>query len=179
MFRVRTRDLTPTFGSPLGAQLVDVYVHDAGRDADLDGRVVPAAQLRDRGGGAWSRLIEVQGFGQRYVDASGATLGDVGIRARRELALHHVQRDRRPASATPGPGWGFTVMLTGQDGFSPDQARGFAPTPQAFEFGVCAAASSDPHCTFAPGHGAQGDGRPGAGRDEPGRRARLHASTPR
>jgi glucoamylase len=27
-FRVRTRDLTPTFGSPLGAQLVDVYVHD-------------------------------------------------------------------------------------------------------------------------------------------------------
>ena len=27
---VRTRDLTPTFGSPLGAQLVDVYVHDPG-----------------------------------------------------------------------------------------------------------------------------------------------------
>ena len=25
-FRVRTRDLTPTFGSPLGAQLIDVYV---------------------------------------------------------------------------------------------------------------------------------------------------------
>ena len=30
IFRVRTRDLTPTFGSPLGAQLVDVYVHDPG-----------------------------------------------------------------------------------------------------------------------------------------------------
>ena len=29
-FRVRTRDLTPTFGSPLGAQLVDVYVHVPG-----------------------------------------------------------------------------------------------------------------------------------------------------
>lgn len=27
IFRVQTRDLTPTFGSPLGAQLVDVYVH--------------------------------------------------------------------------------------------------------------------------------------------------------
>ena len=25
---MQTRDLTPTFGSPLGAQLVDVYVHD-------------------------------------------------------------------------------------------------------------------------------------------------------
>src|SRR4029077_4447374 len=28
IFRVQTRDLSPTFGSPLGAQLVDVYVHD-------------------------------------------------------------------------------------------------------------------------------------------------------
>ena len=28
IFRLQTRDLTPTFGSPLGAQLVDVYVHD-------------------------------------------------------------------------------------------------------------------------------------------------------
>ena len=52
---------------------------------------------------------------------------------------------------TPGPGWGFTVVLTGQDGFSPDQARGFQPTPQDFQFGVCATASSDPHCTFNPG----------------------------
>ena len=42
-------------------------------------------------------------------------------------------------------------MLTGQDGFSPDQARGFQPTPQEFQFGVCATASSDPHCTVAPG----------------------------
>jgi carbohydrate-binding DOMON domain-containing protein len=43
------------------------------------------------------------------------------------------------------------VVLTGQDGFSPDQARGFAPTPQEFQFGVCATASADPHCTFDPG----------------------------
>jgi carbohydrate-binding DOMON domain-containing protein len=50
----------------------------------------------------------------------------------------------------PGPGWGFTVVLTGQDGFSPDQARGFAPTPREFAFGVCAAPSSDPHCTVDP-----------------------------
>src|SRR3989442_8456081 len=27
-FKVKVRDLSPTFGSPLGAQLVDVYVHD-------------------------------------------------------------------------------------------------------------------------------------------------------
>jgi hypothetical protein len=42
------------------------------------------------------------------------------------------------------------VVLTGQDGFSPDQARGFAPTPQEFLFGVCATASNDPHCTVDP-----------------------------
>ena len=27
---------------------------------------------------------------------------------------------------------------------------GWPPTPQAFQFGVCAAASGDPHCTFDP-----------------------------
>ena len=39
---------------------------------------------------------------------------------------------------TPGSGWGFSVVLTGQDGFSPDQARAFTPTAQPFTFGVCA-----------------------------------------
>ena len=50
----------------------------------------------------------------------------------------------------PTTGWGFSVVLTGQDGFSPDQARGFAPTPQPFQFGVCATGRSDPHCTVDP-----------------------------
>ncbi len=30
------------------------------------------------------------------------------------------------------------MVLTGQDGFSPDQARAFTATPEAFTFGVCA-----------------------------------------
>ena len=51
---------------------------------------------------------------------------------------------------TPASGWGFTVVLTGQDGFSSDQARGFQSTPQDYQFGVCASASADPHCTFDP-----------------------------
>jgi carbohydrate-binding DOMON domain-containing protein len=42
------------------------------------------------------------------------------------------------------------VVLTGQDGYAPDQARSFTSTPQAYNFGVCAAASSDPHCTVDP-----------------------------
>jgi carbohydrate-binding DOMON domain-containing protein len=48
----------------------------------------------------------------------------------------------------PGPGWGFTVVLTSQDGFSPDQARGFQRTAAPFQLGQCPAVSADPHCTF-------------------------------
>src|SRR3954451_15423549 len=150
VFRVRTRDLTPTFGSPLGAQLVDVYVHVPGASPTSTAASFPQPNYAIAASGAWSRLIEVQGFGERYVDASGATLGDVVIGGNR--VLRYITFSVTKASlGTPGPGWAFTVTLAGQDGFSPDQARGFAATPQEFAFGVCATASSDPHCTFAPG----------------------------
>jgi glucoamylase len=43
------------------------------------------------------------------------------------------------------------VVLTGQDGFSPDQARGFAPTAQPFLFGVCAPGGTAAICSFDPG----------------------------
>jgi carbohydrate-binding DOMON domain-containing protein len=91
----------------------------------------------------------VQGFGQRYVDAGGNTLGTVAISAN-PISRFITFRVPKASLGTPGPGWGFTVVLTGQDGFNPDQARGFAPTPQQFQFGVCAAASADAHCTFDP-----------------------------
>jgi glucan 1,4-alpha-glucosidase len=151
IFRVQTRDLTPTFGSPLGAQLVDVYVHDpAAATADMS----TAASFTQRnyqiaGAAAWSRLIEVQGFGQRYIDAHGTPLGTVAIRANQ---ISRYITFSVPASSLghPGSGWGFTVVLTGQDGFSADQARGFTPTPGQYSFGVCAATSTDVHCTADP-----------------------------
>jgi glucoamylase len=150
-FRLRTGDLTPTFGSPLGAQLVDVYVHDpAAAPADT----TTAASFPQRNyaiapASAWNRLIEVQGFGQRYVDAHGATVGTVAISAN---SISRVISFSVPKASlgTPATGWTFTVVLTGQDGFSSDQARGFTATPQPFQFGVCASASSDPHCTVDP-----------------------------
>jgi glucoamylase len=52
---------------------------------------------------------------------------------------------------TPGAGWSFAVVLTGQDGFSPDLARAFASTPQPFEFGVCAVGGTSPICNVDPG----------------------------
>jgi glucoamylase len=150
VFRLQTRNLSPTFGSPLGAQLVDVYVHDPDAGATSTAASFPQRNYRIVDGSAWSRLIEVQGFGQRYIDADGATLGAVTIRAN-EISRFITFSVPKSTLGQPGPGWGFTVVLTGQDGFSPDQARGFAPTPQEFQFGVCAAPSTDPHCTVDPG----------------------------
>jgi glucan 1,4-alpha-glucosidase len=149
-FRVRTRDLSETFGSPLGAQLVDVYVRVPGAAATSTAAAHPLRNFAIAPAFAWSRLIQVQGFGQRYVDAAGNALGTVSISAN-PISRFITFSVPKASLGMPGPGWGFTVVLTGQDGFSPDQARGFAPIPQEFQFGVCATASADPHCTFDPG----------------------------
>jgi carbohydrate-binding DOMON domain-containing protein len=148
-FRLRTRDLSETFGSPLGAQLVDVYVHVPAASSTSTAAAHPLRNFTIAPAFAWSRLIQVQGFGQRYVDADGNTLGTAAISAN-PISRFITFSVPKASLGTPGPGWGFTVVLTGQDGFSPDQARGFTPTPQEFQFGVCAVASADPHCTFDP-----------------------------
>jgi glucan 1,4-alpha-glucosidase len=150
VFRVQTRDLSPTFGSPLGAQLVDVYVHDPAAATTSTAASFPQRNYQIAGPSAWSKLLEVQGFGQRYIDASGATVGTISISAN-EISRFITFSVPASSLGHPGPGWGFTVVLTGQDGFSPDQARSFAPTPQPFQFGVCASATNDPHCTIDPG----------------------------
>jgi carbohydrate-binding DOMON domain-containing protein len=149
VFRLRTRDLTPTFGSPLGAQMVDVYVHDPAGGATSTAAAFPQRNYVMTAAGAWNKRLEVQGFGQQFFDAGGTTLGTIAIRAN---AISRFITFSVPKSAlgTPTSGWAFTVVLTGQDGFSPDQARGFQPTPQDFQFGVCATASSDQHCTVDP-----------------------------
>jgi glucoamylase len=91
----------------------------------------------------------VQGFGQRYIDSHGTTLGTVSIHANQ---ISRYITFSVPASSLghPGSGWGFTVVLTGQDGFSPDQARGFSSTPGSYTFGVCATVSTDLHCMVDP-----------------------------
>jgi len=150
-FRVQTRDLTPTFGSPLGAQLVDVYVHQPGASATSTAASFATRNYSIASADAWSRLIEVQGFGQRFVDATNTnTVGTVTISANQISRYITFSVPKTALGGTPASGWAFTVVLTGQDGFSPDQARGFQPTPQDYQFGVCATASSDPHCTVNP-----------------------------
>jgi hypothetical protein len=149
VFRVQTRDLSPTFGSALGAQLVDVYVHVPGAVTTSTAASFPQRNYTIGAPFAWNRLIEVQGFGHRYIDAGGATLGDVTITAN-AVSRFITFSVSKASLGTPGTGWAFTVVLTGQNGLNADQAREFAPTPQPYAFGVCATASADPHCTFDP-----------------------------
>ena len=92
----------------------------------------------------------MQGFGQRYIDAQSNTVGTIGISANSISRFITFSVPTSSLGGTPGSGWGFTVVLTGQDGFSPDQARSFAPTPQPFQFGVCAVGNTDPHCSVDP-----------------------------
>jgi glucoamylase len=74
-----------------------------------------------------------------WVNASGGTVGTPFVLANggdRTITIALPES----AFGTPASGWGFSVVLTGQDGFSPDQARAFTATPGAFTFGVCATA---------------------------------------
>lgn len=153
-FRVRTRDLTPTFGSPLGAQLVDVYVAVPGGGPTSTAASFPQRNYTIEAGSAWNRLIEVQGFGQRFVDAGGSTVGSVTVGANAVTRYISFSVSKAALGGTPGTGWGFAVVLTGQDGFSPDQARGFQPVAQDFQFGLCTAAAvaaGNPICALDPG----------------------------
>ena len=84
-----------------------------------------------------------------WQDASGNSVGTAQVLMSQSdgtitIALPEAQ------FGTPGSGWGFTVVLTGQDGFSPDQARGFAPTAQPFLFGVCAPDGTAAVCSADP-----------------------------
>ena len=149
-FRVQTRDLTPTFGSTNGAQLVDVYVHDPAAVTTSTNTQYASRNYTIAGADAWSRLIEVQGFGQAFIDPGGTTQGTVTISANSISRWTTFSVDKTALGGTPTSGWAFTVTLTGQDGFSPDLARAFAATPQPYNFGVCATALTTPLCTAAP-----------------------------
>jgi glucoamylase len=51
---------------------------------------------------------------------------------------------------TPTTGWTFTVAITGQDGYSADQAIPFTTNPGAYTLGVCPAGAMEPICSLNP-----------------------------
>jgi glucoamylase len=148
--RATIANLAPTFGATDGAQLLDVYVHVPGAATTSTAAAYATRNYTIAPSGAWSQMLEVQGFAAPvWQDASGNTVGTPDVLATQSdgtitIAVPEAQ------FGTPGPGWGFTVVLTGQDGFSPDQARAFTSTPGPFTFGVCAPGGTQPICTFDP-----------------------------
>ncbi len=164
-FQVGIANLQSTFGSLLGAQLIDLYIHAPAGS-------VPAGETQSTAaaGGwnyslapadAWNQLIEVDGFGtDDWVTPGSATSGLSGSSSLGTPQVSVAQLSPSGGSTpglvtitvptsvlgTPGSGWTFTVTLTGQNGEGGnDDARTFAATPQAYDFGVCSAAvASEP-----------------------------------
>jgi glucoamylase len=148
--RATLANLDPTFGAPFGAQLLDVYVHTPGATQTSTQAAYASRNYTIAPAGAWSERVEAQGFvSPSWVDASGNSVGTafmVADQASRTvtIALPEAQ------FGTPGSGWAFSVVLTGQDGFSADQARAFTATPGADTFGVCASGGQSPICAVDP-----------------------------
>jgi glucoamylase len=148
--RVTLANLVPTFGSTDGAQLLDLYVHVPGVSSTSTQAAFASRNYTIASAGAWSQRVEVQGFASPvWVNAAGNSVGTASALA--------VQADKTITVAlpeaqfgTPTSGWGFSVVLTGQDGFSPDQARAFTATPGADTFGVCAPDGTAPICSVDP-----------------------------
>ncbi|MDN3352249.1 glucodextranase DOMON-like domain-containing protein [Actinomadura sp. DC4] len=146
--QARLRDLTPTFGSPIGAQLLDVYVRQPG--VSPTSSQAASAQRVYTLGDAWTQRIEVQGFASPvWVDAAGSSRGGAAVRSSQTARTITIALPKA-TFGTPGTGWEFAAVLHGQDGFSSDQARGFAPTAQPYAFGVCGPDASGPICAADP-----------------------------
>jgi glucoamylase len=111
----------------------------------------PQRNYRIAGPDAWTQRVEAQGFAAPvWVTAAGAARAGAAVRASGATRTITIALPRS-TFGTPAAGWRFAVVLTGQDGFSSDQARGFAATPQPYQFGVCAEGRTDPLCSADPG----------------------------
>jgi glucoamylase len=148
--RTTLRNLDPTFGQTDGAQLLDVYVHVPGAASTSTSAAFASRNYQIASAGAWSQRIEVQGFAAPvWADPAGHSVGTASVLAEQAdrtitIALPEAQ------FGTPASGWGFSVVLTGQDGFGTDQARNFTPTAGGFTFGVCAPGGTAQICAADP-----------------------------
>jgi glucoamylase len=134
-----------------GAQLLDVYVHAPGAGATSTTAAFASRNYTIASADAWNEMVEVQGFASPvWQDAAGNSLGTASMAVSQASKTVTIVLPQA-AFGSPASGWSFAVVLTGQDGFSGDQARGFAATPQPFAFGVCATGNTSPICTADPG----------------------------
>ena len=149
--RTTLRDLSDTFGLPDGAQLLDVFVRRPGAASYSTAPPFASRQFSIAADSAWSQRLEVQGFAAPvWQDADGHPVGSptavVASPPTRTITIALPVAE----FGTPGPGWTFAVTLHGQDGYSGDQARGFQPTPQEYQFGLCVPDGTSPICSIDP-----------------------------
>ena len=76
--RTTLKNLVETFGSPDGAQLLDVYVHQPGATPTSTDAAFTSRNYTIAADDAWSQRLEVQGFaGPVWQDANGDQVGTV------------------------------------------------------------------------------------------------------
>jgi glucoamylase len=147
--RLTLANLTPTFGATMGAQLLDYYVHDPAATSTSTAAAYASRNYTISPTDAWNQLIEVQGFASPvWKNASGAPVGTPTAVVASTLTNTITVALPQSQFGTPGSGWTFTIALTGQDGFSSDQARAFTTNPGAYTFGVCASGNNAAICSL-------------------------------
>ena len=150
-------DLTPTFGSNFGAQLLDLYVRDPSNTDTSTAAPFTTRNYTIAPDDAWSQRLEVQGFaGPVWVDASGNTVGSARSWSTAPTPPPTIMVPTAQFG-TVGSGWKFTVALTGQDGFSSDQARAFAADPAAVRVRGLPTRQLEPDLLGRSRDGPQGD----------------------
>ncbi|MGA2924868.1 MAG: glucodextranase DOMON-like domain-containing protein [Solirubrobacteraceae bacterium] len=146
--QVGIRNLAPAFGNAFGAQLLDVYVSNPAASSSSTAAAFPTRNYTLAT--PWSERIEAQGFASLvWVNPSGTQLGS-GQLLVDQLSGTATLVLPQSAFGTVASGWTFTVALTGQNGFSADQARGFTTTPGQYTFGVCPVGLNQPICSADP-----------------------------
>jgi len=169
-FQVGIANMVETFGSPDGAQLVDLYIHSPSTTGTQSTAAANPWNYSIAAADAWDQLIEVDGFatglgtyynfGQAWVTPSGPTEGLLGSNSlgTPEVSVASLSPTSNgytpgvisitvpasglgaPAGTAPWTGWAFTVTVTGQDGYGYYDARTFTSTPGQYTFGVCSQA---------------------------------------
>jgi glucoamylase len=143
-------NLVNTFGSDFGAQLLDIYVKNPAVTSTSTTSAWPTVMNYSiASADAWTQRLEAQGFASPlWLSPSGASLGNAQFVVDDPSGTATLILPES-TFGTVGPGWVFTVALTGQGSGSPP-VRGFTSTPGQYTFGVCASGNSNLICSQTP-----------------------------
>ena len=149
--RTSLATLVPTFGAVDGADLLDIYVHDPAATSTSTAAAYPTRNYTIAPADAWSERLEIQGFASPvWVNAAGGQVGTPTAVVASTVAKTITIALPEAEFGTPGSGWTFTVAITGQDGYSADQAIPFTTNPGEYTLGVCPVGGTEPICALSP-----------------------------